>query len=486
MPEDLNQNLNPEIPKKPEEEKKEVEKDVEKDDLLELDEGSPEFVRDKNNFINKIRDFLEKEKLGPYKKEVEAVFINPEILDIAEDHGYEKAWEILKNEFFYNLKNDKEIDKKINLDRIISADRVLPLAVLAEKRKKEIEKDFEDSLKLSFLTQASKRLLEKYPDIDLILISSYLESSFASFIKKNENYLNLFFNNKKIKNKNGDELEVSQDKMVLTNIDFDNFQIKFESEKFQKINGENKNILQANKEVALIKFDKFLKSLESFVTSLPEPGFLSGKKKKIALENFKKEINILLQRLKTEAECVKGNKDTNLKFECSNIFARIFNDFKKNIDINKSVLSSKTKDASSKIVDEFSRILKELIEDDRQNHLISSSEHDNENKNYLKVKHYLEIPYNLDLKNKIAKIKEFNEFKEILASRILNQAFTRDELSFVFDKTKAVFKGFVDESDSEKIEKYQYFKKLRQEFSNFCDENKVDAKKKEEMLSRFF
>lgn len=446
-----------------------------------FDEGDPAFLEKKKSIILGLREKIEKTKTPKYKMNAEDVFINKDVLDLAEEYGHQETMDVLKKEFVYSLKYSKDFEKKVNIAPIVSNYLKSSDSNSLEKHRTAICENFEENIKLAFLTEASTRLLKKYPDLKLINYIDSLQEVFTDFPKINKKVLDSFFAPKSIKVDNENEFRLKQDKIIMTDIDFEKGEIEFESEKYKLLTYELKRIVDDEKSLSMKELEDMVSFLETESKSLSKPGFLAEKKKKIAHEKLenkiieaKKKFEASLEKLKREEHEIGG-------YVYHNEFIEIFNSFKSEVDFFEKDLSVEGKLKYRKMVEEFKKSLDDLRNAGSNLHEAGNLKK-NINQSSLRLfgKGKLMFPVNF------GKLDFFKEFEEIIKLGLLEKPFSKERLELTLDKINNKLKEILSSLDKEDLEKFEYFKSLKKEFSLLCKKRGVLPEIEKEMIAKFF
>lgn len=479
-----NQELNKKIKEDDIEKKQNSQESWNGSELLEIDdEISSDFLKKREKIILDIRSKIERHPVDFYKSNIEELFINSEILDLAEEYGYGDVLKVLKDEFFHALEHDDDFDKKLNIVKIAGFEDGPDNKDLEEYRNK-IEKSFEDSLSLGFLTEASSRLLRKYPEVRTLDYFNNLEKSFSLFLSVNKKKVDEIFRDRNIEiSHNGNnkvkEININNDKVIFTGIDFKKAKINFESERYQKIKKKIENLVDANKEAALIKLSSLASFLSEAASNSPEMGIIPGAKRKRSHKNLDNKIRETMAMINKDIKEIEGSDCRNSGHDCSNRFIKIFHFFKTNLETTSKDLSNDGRAQYNKILKKFNILLSELSEKGKENHEAKKVDlHIGQESANLKGT--LTLPLNVD------NFSDFKEFGDKIKQNLLNKPFDRKELTILIEKMKKVFGEMTKVFEPEDLKRYDYFKDLKRRFSECCDEAGMSSSKKREISSRFF
>jgi hypothetical protein len=339
-------------------------------------------------------------------------------------------------------------------------------------------------LELSFLTEASSRLLRKNPEVRTLDYFDNLEKSFSSFLAVNNGKINEVFRDRKIKIDHDDEkktreIEINNDKIIFTELDFKNAKINFESENYQKLKRELKNVVNANREVALIEFSSVVEFLNGAIDNPPELGFIPRAKRKSAHKKLEQKIKETIIDINKDIKEIKEDNHKNPGYDYNNRFIKNFHFFKTSLETISKDLSTSGRSQYNSILKRFNLLLGKLAEEGKEN-LEAQRVDFYIGRESSGLKGSLVFPLNID------NFSDFEEFGEKISQKLLNKSFDRKELLSLVERMESGFKKMIDVFGPEDLKKYSYFKELRQRFSNYCDLSKMSNNRKKEMLARFF
>lgn len=459
--------------------KEEIKKE---DDLLEFfDEGDPAFLEQKKKVVTEIRKKIENLNIGDYKVNPESVFLNPDVFDLAQHHGLPEAFDVLKSEFIYALEHDRDLEKKINIfsivDNYLEGNRRQNLILYKEK----IVKNFENSIKMTFLTEASSELLKNNPEVRVIDYATELKNGFNSFAEENKLVLNNFFSEKEINIDKNNKITIKKDKIIFSDFDFKKGEIVFESEKYKMANEDLDRIAESEKLSSIKELEDFVSFLKDELDNFSKPGMFFGKSKKEAREVMKKEIIKAKKSLEYSLEKLKREETKTGGYAYHNEFINAFNYFKISAGLNEKEMSDDDRLKYKKIIDNFKESLSDLKsfgQDLYDAESLKFNLRQSSLASYGKGK--------MSFSAEINDLKSFSDFGEIIKLAFLNKPLNYKNLSETIDNFVQKLDKILSTFKSDDFKKFEYFSLLKKEFRSFCSANSNDDQFVKDMVSRFF
>ncbi len=458
-------------------------KNKQEDDLLEfIDDGDPKFLEKKRELISDIRKKLESLSIGDYKINPESVFINPSAFDLAQGYGLSETFEILKNEFLYALEHDRSLEKKLNIFSIVgnyleNGNRRQNLILY----KKKIVENFENSIKMPFLTEASSDLLKNNPQVRVIDYSNELKEGFNCFFEKNENALNNFFSEKEIDIDKNNKISIKRDKIIFSDFDFEKGEIYFESEKYKMASEDLDRIVESEKLSSIKEIEDFISFLKSELGNFSKPGMFFGSEKRESREKIKKEILNAKKNLEYSLERLKRKETKTGGYAYHNEFIETFNSFKIKLDPIEKKMSKDDQLKYKSIVNNFRESLSDLKsfgQDLYDAESLKFNLRQSTLASYGKGKIYFSAEIN--------DLKSFSDFGEIIKLAFLNKPLDYKGLSETISNFVGKLDKILSTFSPDDFKKFEYFKLLKNEFNSFCLASSGDSQFVKDMTSRFF
>lgn len=468
--------------------KKSLEKNInktetkEEDDLLEFfDEGDPKFLEQRKKIVLGIRRDLESIKPGQHKRNPEEIFINSDVFSLAQENGIDETFKVLKDEFLHLLKSDNLLEDKINISLIVGDDLKSNRSRNLKINKEKIVKNFEDSIKLSFLTEASSCLLKNSPEVRVIDYTTELKKGFEGLVKDNNKViLNKFFSEKSVDVGQGDKINIRKDRIIMNDIDFKKGEVHFESEKHKIAIKEINRMIEDEKLLSIKELEDAIVFLEKESADFSEPGFFFNDKKKKAREKLKEKIVQTKQLLESSLIKLKREGDKIGNYDYHNEFLELFNSFKSKVDLVARDFGESDREKYKSIVKKFEESLLDLKNFGADLHDCSNFKF-NLNRSFLNSgRGKLSFPAEIN------NLSSFNEFDSIIKLGFLQKPFTYENFNLAINRFSKRFGQILDAFDSSSLAKFEYFNHLKKEFSSFCAERGVSNEIRREMMSRFF
>lgn len=452
------------------------------DDLLEFfDEGEPRFVEQRKKIVIGIREKIENLKISDYKINPESIFINSDVLDLAQEHGLSETFDILKGEFIYALEHDRNLEKKINIFSItgnyLDGNRRQNLMLYKEK----ITKNFENSIKMAFLTEASSELLKNNPEVRVIDYTTELKNGFNNFFEENKVFLNNFFAKKEINIDKDNKIVIKKDKIIFSDFDFKKGGVVFESEKYKLASEDLDRIVESEKFSSIKELEDFISFLKNELEDFSKPGMFFGKGKKEARETIKREIIEAKKKLEYSLEKLKREEAKTGGYAYHNEFINIFNYFKISAGLSEKEMSEEDRLKYRKIIDNFRESLSDLKS-------FGQDLYDAESLKYNLKQSSLAFygKGKMSFSAEINDLKSFDDFGEIIKLAFLNKSFDYNSLSSAIDSFVQKLDKILFTFGPDDFKKFEYFSLLKKEFRSFCSTSSNDDQFVKDMVSRFF
>ena len=458
------------------------EKIEKEDDLLEFfDEGDPHFVEQRKKVVVGIREKIENLKISDYKTNPENIFINSDIFNLAQNHGLSETFDVLKNEFFYALEHDRDLEKKMNIFSVtgnyLEGNRRQNLILYKEK----IVKNFENSIKMAFLTEASSELLKNNPEVRVIDYTTELKNGFTDFLEENKDVLNNFFAEKEINIDKDNKITIKRDRIIFTDFDFKKGEVSFESEKYNLASEDLDRIIESEKFSSIKELEDFISFLKHELENFSKPSMFFGKGKKEAREIIKKEIIEVKKKLEHSLEKLKREEARSGGYSYHNEFIDIFNYFKISAGLNEKKMSEDDRLKYKKIVDNFKESLFDLKSFGQDLYDAESLKY-NLKQSSLAFYGKGKISFSAEIND----LKSFNDFGEIIKLAFLNISFNYNNLSLAINNFVQKLDKILSTFNSDDFKNFEYFSLLKKEFRSFCSINSNDDQFVRDMVSRFF